>query len=326
MICAESLYLASKKYGDAAIGVARSLGIIQNTVRTIVRRARESGRIERLSVRNRPQRKVTLEIERFIEQLVEVVPSITLRQIADECNSRFGIVLGTSTIDRVLQRLRVTLKRASIVLDRVNDQERLILRHRYASNFLHNFQVDRKRIFIDECSFNLHLRRGYGRSTMGSRVTLSVPTVRGRNCTLLAAINTEGVVYHKIFYGACTGEIFSVFLEELDEKLKYQYEIHDGILYMDNARPHIANIVKEAHERISNSVVFLSSYSYMLNPIEFAFSKIKNIVRQNLNGNNVELPGVIVEALGEISMNDCEGWYRLIRRNCVLALEYHRFE
>jgi hypothetical protein len=72
---------------------------------------------------------------------------------------------------------------------------------------------------VDECGFNLHLRRNYGRNVSGSRVSLVVPTIRGRNVTLLSAINGNGIFYFKIFEGCCTGSIFSTFLQELDRIL-----------------------------------------------------------------------------------------------------------
>ena len=67
-------------------------------------------------------------------------------------------------------------------------------------------------IFIDECGFNLHLRRAYGKARFGERVKYVVPTVRGTNTTLLAAINGEEILNYTIFIGRCNSERYITFL------------------------------------------------------------------------------------------------------------------
>ena len=57
--------------------------------------------------------------------------------------------------------------------------------------------------------------------------------------------------------------------------------------FVDNARIHHANIITDFLNRENINIVFLSPYSYMLNPIEYSFSKIKSVVRRELsNGYN----------------------------------------
>jgi hypothetical protein len=85
------------------------------------------------------------------------------------------------------------IKRKYIVLDRVNDQERLELRRQLAAEFLTNSSMDdSKNIFIDESRFNLHMSRNYGWSIRGIRDNVPVYTTRERNITLSSAISGCG--------------------------------------------------------------------------------------------------------------------------------------
>ena len=43
----------------------------------------------------------------------------------------------------------------------------------------------KKCIFIDESGFNLHLHRSMARSKIGSRAKIVLPTIRGRNVSLV---------------------------------------------------------------------------------------------------------------------------------------------
>ena len=55
--------------------------------------------------------------------------------------------------------------------------------------------------------------------------------------------------------------------------------IETACLILDNARKHKLNDMTEIVTEYGYSFKFLSPYSYMLNPIENSFSKIKNDIR-----------------------------------------------
>ena len=146
------------------------------------------------------------------------------------------------------------------------------------------------------------------------------PTVRGRNTTLLMANNVQEIVHYKLLSGSCNSEIFSQFLIDLDHLLSSTHGINDGFIVMDNARPHTAKFIMETIMDLCNSAKLLFPYSFMLNPIEFSFSKIKTKVRSFLGQEETDLIQLIHTAISSVTPDDCQGWYRLIRRNCALAL------
>ena len=311
--------------GDSTTTVANDLRLKRSTVAMIVKTYRDTGRIFRSSERGKRGTKVTPDLEAFLEITMEREPGITLSRLKTKCIQELNINVAISSLYKA--NLKITLKRSSIILDRVNDPERRQLRREYATDFLLNHSADiRKNVFVDESGFNLHMRRNYGRSHRGTRVNFTVPTIRGRNVTLLAAISAVKIVHYKIFVGSCTSEIFRSFLAELDLIMVEQLGITDGCIFMDNARAHTANATQSTMALLTNNTKFLSPYSYMLNPIESAFGKIKTSIRRLLVGQDETLTNLIILALSEVISEDCAGWYRYIERNCILASQGHAFE
>jgi transposase len=243
-------------------------------------------------------------------------------------SNELGVHLSLETIRKGIISLGITLKRNGLILDRVNDPTRILLRKEYATNFLTSAPIDdMKNVFIDESGFNLHMRRNYGRSLAGARSSSTVPTIRGRNVTLLSTMNAGGVIHYKIFVGSCTSAIFSEFVLQVDEIMQNELNVYDGFIYMDNAKAHTAANSRNAMNTMVNGFIFLSPYSYMLNPIEFSYSKIKACVRNLLhNTEGMELPQLIAMGIASVSETDASGWYRLIRRNCALAMQEFVFK
>lgn len=312
--------------GETLTSIAQQLQINRTTVNAIVKKFRMTGDQSRSLIKGHPPQKINEEMGGRIERVVETSPEITLLGIKLHMLKEYNFELSVSAIHVYLSRLKITLKRMGLVLDRVNDPVRLELRRSFAGEFSTSSEMDdQKNIFVDECGFNLHLRRNYGWSRTGNRVSSVVPTIRGRNTTLLCAINKFGVVHYKIFSGGCNGEIFSNFIRKLDEILRTRHNIYDGTIFMDNASAHRSSPATSAMTEIINNVRFISPYSYMLNPIEFCFGKVKMDVRSSLVDQDLNLESVISSALTRIRQSDCEGFYRLIRRNCALAMQGHVF-
>jgi len=63
-----------------------------------------------------------------------------------------------------------------------------------------------------------------------------------------------------------------------------------------------------------------------LNPIQFSFSKIKTKVRSFHGQRETDLIQLIHTAIALVTPDDCQGWYRLIRRNCAFAMQDHTFQ
>lgn len=168
------------EYGEPISKVVSDLHLKRTTVNSIIQVYRRTGRILKSVVRGKPRQKITDDVGLFIELLLETHPTITLFNIKNLIHTRFDLHVSIPVIRKYLYILKITLKRCSLVLDRVNDPERIELRQLFATEFLTGVSLnDVNNIFIDESGFNLHMRRNYGRSLSGSRVSETVPAVKG---------------------------------------------------------------------------------------------------------------------------------------------------
>ena len=79
---------------------------------------------------------------------------------------------------------------------------------------------------------------------------------------------------------------------------------------MDNLGAHKVAGVKEAIEAVGASVLYLPPYSFDFNPIELAWSKLKEHLRSTEARTREELDDAIAEAMDLITRRDARAWYR----------------
>jgi len=219
-------------------------------------------------------------------------------------------------------KLKITLKRAYPVLTRVNSADIKEQRKNYAISYLNDIERNEKyNVFVDESGFNIHMRRSMGRSPLGARTTFTVASYRGNNYTLICAITNKVVVHNKILYNTTKSQDFILFLRELKDKLIIRDELTKFKIFMDNASIHRSRISQEAINNSGLNIVYLTPYSYMCNPIEYSFSKIKFTVRRLLGeANDVDFIEIIKLGVDSITMYDLEGYFRHMRANLAKAI------
>ena len=213
-------------------------------------------------------------------------------------------------------------------LDNVNSIQKILLRKDYALWFNNSFSNDFSRIvFIDESSFNLHLQRSYGRSKKGDRANVVTPTVRGRSISLLASMKIKGMGHCKtISNSTVNANVFNEYMNELCIYIRDVLSIEKACLILDNARIHKRDDIERITSQFNYEFKFLSPYSYMLNPIENAFSKIKNGVRSRLRSGEIGLLSeMMLSEIGKITSTDSSGYFKFMARNitnCAAELPY----
>ena len=137
--------------------------------------------------------------------------------------------------------------------------------------------VDPERlVFVDECGTHTSLGPIYGYAPpRGERLRLSVPRKRGKNTTLLASMTIEGMGPSLAVEGATTAVVFETYVEKvLAPSLK-----EGQIAIMDDLGAHRPKRVRELIEERGAKLLYLPSYSPDYNPIEEAFAKVKNLLR-----------------------------------------------
>jgi transposase len=105
--------------------------------------------------------------------------------------------------------------------------------------------------------------------------------------------------------GATDAEAFELYVEHfLAPKL-----CEGQVVVLDKLGAHRPTRIRELIEARGAELVFLPSYSPDLNPIEEAFSKIKNILRQLGARTHQALLEAMEEALCKVTPSDAAGWF-----------------
>jgi transposase len=160
-------------------------------------------------------------------------------------------------------------------------------------------------VFVDECGTNISLAPLYARAPKGERAYGKVPKNRGKNVTLLSSLSSEGVGASMAIEGATDKGVFEAYVEHfLAPTLK-----QGQVVIMDNLQAHKGHRVRRSIEARGAKVLFLPPYSPDFNPIEEAFSKIKNSVRKAKARSKEALLDAIGRALDGVSPSDARGWF-----------------
>jgi transposase len=146
----------------------------------------------------------------------------------------------------------------------------------------------------------------YGWAKKGRRTHCSVPRNRGKNTTVLASMSVEGMGPSLAIEGATTALVFEAYLERvLAPTLR-----RGQVVVMDNLSAHKGERVKELIEGRGCELVYLPPYySPEFNPIEEAFSKIKNLIGKAEARSREALLEAIGVAISVLSAQDARGFF-----------------
>jgi len=166
--------------------------------------------------------------------------------------------------------------------------------------------VDASRLlFVDESSTNVALTPRYGRAPKGERAGGKAPRNWGKNVTLISSIGVEGMGASMSIEGSSDTDSFSRYMREvLAPRLK-----SGQIVLMDNLSVHTSGWVRELIEERGCQLWLLPSYSPDMNPIEEAFSKVKNLLRRAKSRTLEALFEATAGALSAVSADDARGYF-----------------
>jgi transposase len=167
-------------------------------------------------------------------------------------------------------------------------------------------EIDPERlVFVDEMGAHTSLAPLYGYSRKGERVRLEVPRNRGKNTTLLASMTLGGMGETLAVEGSTNQEVFEAYVEHALAPTLQGGEV----VVMDNLSAHKPAKVRELIEGRGCELIYLPAYSPDFNPIEEAFAKIKDMLRQAGARTKDALVGVLGEALSAVSAQDARGYF-----------------
>ena len=149
------------------------------------------------------------------------------------------------------------------------------------------------------------MTRNYGRAPRGQRVNEATPQGRWEVLTMLAALTVRGLEAPMTIAAPTDGDIFLAYLEQvLCPRLR-----PGQVVVLDNLSAHKVAGVREQIEARGARLIYLPPYSPDFNPIEQAWSKVKQILR-SLKARTAEaLEAAVAEALAAITAANAIAWF-----------------
>jgi transposase len=161
---------------------------------------------------------------------------------------------------------------------------------------------------VDESSTNVALTPRYARAPKGERAHSKAPRNWGKNVTLISSISVEGMGASMSIEGSSEPDSFGRYMREvLAPSLKI-----GQIVLMDNlsvAPVHRSKWVRDLIEEKGCQLWLLPSYSPDMNPIEEAFSKVKELLRKAKARTLEVLFEATAQALEAVGADDARGYF-----------------
>lgn len=171
----------------------------------------------------------------------------------------------------------------------------------------------RRLIFIDETWATTNMTRLRGRAPRGQRVIEAVPHGHWKTTTLIAALDHTGMRCAMLLDGAVNALAFQAFVQRvLTPTLRPR-----DLVVLDNLSSHKGPRVAELIRAAGAELVYLPPYSPDLNPIELAFSKVKQSLRSLALRSIAEQWNGFQAILDQVTTADARGFFR----HCGYAAE-----
>ena len=139
-------------------------------------------------------------------------------------------------------------------------------------------------VSIDECPFYEEMHPRYGWSKRGTPCVIRQNAIRTKCRSVISAMTSDG----RFVYSVVDSGNRKTFLEFITHNVVCEFPNHKYLL-MDNARIHHCKEIKEFIINKGKVPVYTIPYTPELNPIENAFSVLKQNVRQEKPKNKNEL-------------------------------------
>ncbi len=160
-------------------------------------------------------------------------------------------------------------------------------------------------MFLDESGASTQMTRNYGRAPRGERVAEGTPNRHWSTLTMLAALTTRGLQAPMTIESPTDGDVLLAYLEQvLCPRLR-----PGQLVIMDNLSAHKVQGVREQIEARGARLIYLPAYSPDFNPIEQAWSKIKQLLRSAKARTVEALESAITEALAAVTAENALAWF-----------------
>lgn len=161
-------------------------------------------------------------------------------------------------------------------------------------------------IFLDETWATTAMTRRYAWADIGKRALGHAPNGHWKTTTFLAGLTAEGLIAPFVLDGPINAECFLAYVEQVLIPV-----LREGdIVILDNLSSHKGEDAARLIAKAGARLLFLPPYSPDLNPIEMAFAKLKEILRQAEARTVDALWNLIGGILGNFTPAQCAAYIR----------------
>lgn len=160
-------------------------------------------------------------------------------------------------------------------------------------------------VFLDETGSHLRYTPTHAWAPRGERAHAAAPRNPGENKTVVAALTLDGVGSLMRFDGGMTSARFEGYVRHM-----LAPTLRPGqVVIADNLRAHHTDGARAAIEARGARLVHLPPYSPDFNPIEHAFSKVKQSLRRAQARTDDALRAATWTAFATITPADAVAWF-----------------
>ena len=205
---------------------------------------------------------------------VATTPGLFLDEIANHVWQTQGISISARLISKILARSDITRKRGTRVHIRYNVERGLQFLHEVRSCY------SILTASLDEMAVMLNMAPTHGWAPRGKRAVIRQPSKRTVSYMLVLCICPIGVLYWSLRSGSIDSVVFSEVMAKLPNGMT---------LLLDNARVHHASkclvekglpTIAELAASKSITLKFTPPYAPHLNPVEFTFNTVRQLLRR----------------------------------------------
>ena len=238
-----------------------------------------------------------------IRAILDEKTFLTLRQVGDALGSTRGgeSMFSASTLRRYVQQIGYSRKRLSTKPLGSPAHERV---QQFLTDYTTLVTPDISVLSVDECHFSERVAPLYGYSAPGQRCALRRRTSGWRSHSLILSICSDGRLYAEVIQGSVKRVRFATYVNNIPMQA-------GCVMLLDNCSIH--HNQTDALSEKSFIPLYLPPYSPQFQPVELAFSKIKQLFRQ-LWPWVAGVETCIRECVDQVTSSDIQGWFRQCER------------
>ena len=288
--------------------IAQNLSISVSTAQRIYKRFESHGTVEPSYSRSKAHlHSLDEHAQLYLLGVVMENPSLYLDELCSKISEQFNMTVSPSTVCRTLHKYGISRKK----IRQVAAQRCYAFRGTFMSQiflFVRNMLV-----WVDEtgCDNRTHIRK-FGYSLIGTTPTYTRLLIRGQRYNAIAAMSCSRILALEVKNGTIDGEDFFDFIRGIliPQMLPFDGQNPHSILVLDNCTIHHISEVREVLQNSGIVTLFLPPYSPDLNPLEEAFSYVKQYLKKHddLLQSIPNPQSIIKAAFGSITTHHLNSW------------------